>query len=260
MKKTALLVLSMILLLIVATVATSFAAPPDEIKVMSSGGFAAPLPELILGFESATHSKVVVITTSMGLGQNSIPNRIRSGESVDVVILPDEDLKVLIHDGLIITDTRVALANSRIGMAVRSGTPKPDISTVEALKRTLLQAKSIAYSAQVSGEYLSTELFPRLGISEQIKHKSKRVEVGRVGSVIARGEAEIGFQQISELLPIQGIDYVGPLPAEVQRVTLFSAGVSTSAKNVGSARAFIGFLASQKATSTVTKTGLEPLR
>jgi molybdate transport system substrate-binding protein len=196
----------------------------------------------------------------MGVGQNSIPNRVRKGETVDVAILPDEDLEKLIKEGLIITNTRAPLANSKIGMAVRSGTPKPDISSVEALKRTLLQAASIAYSAQVSGQYLSTELFPRLGIADQIKNKSKRVEVGRVGSVVARGEAEIGFQQISELLPIQGIDYVGPLPPEVQRTTLFSAGVPANSQKVGIARAFISFLASHEAASTIRKAGLEPLR
>ena len=187
---------------------------------MSSGGFAAPLAELIPQFEQTTHNKVVVITMSMGLGQDSIVNRVRRQQPADVVILPDEDLKKLIDEGFILPHTRVTLANSKIGMAVRSGAPKPDISSVEALRRTLLQAGSVAYSAQVSGQYLSTELFPRLGIAEQMKSKSKRVEVGRVGSVVARGEAEIGFQQISELLPIEGIDYVGPIPAEVQRTTL----------------------------------------
>src|SRR4029079_12294840 len=109
-------------------------------------------------------------------------------------------------------DSRVPLVRSSIGMAIRAGARKPDISSVAALKRTLLDAKSIAYAASVSGDYLATELFPRLGIADQIASKSKRIEGERVGSVVARGEAEIGFQQVSELLPIQGIDYVGPLP------------------------------------------------
>jgi molybdate transport system substrate-binding protein len=259
-KGTAALALRTVLALVLGTLGTSFAAPPDEIRVMSSGGFAAPLLELIPRFESANRNKAVVIASSMGLGQNSIPNRVRSGETVDVIILPDEDLKRLINEGFIVNSSRVPLVNSKIGMAVRAGAPKPDISSVEKLKRTLLQARSIAYSAQVSGHYLSTELFPRLGIAEDIKDKLRRVEVGRVGSVVARGEAEIGFQQISELLPIQGIDYVGPLPEEVQRTTLFSAGVPTSAKHVTTAEAFIRFLASPEATSLVTKSGLDPVR
>ncbi len=144
-------------------------------------------------------------------------------------------------------------------MAVRRGTPKPDISSVEALKRTLLQAKSIAYSAQVSGVYLSTELFPRLGIADAVMKKSMRVEVGRVGTVIARGEAEIGFQQISELLEVPGIDYVGRLPAEVQKVTGFSAGVAAGARNPDVARALIEFLASSTAIDTMAKSGLDPI-
>ena len=155
--------------------------------------------------------------------------------------------------------SRVDLARSSIGMAVRRGAPKPDISSVDALKRALLQAESIAYSAQVSGVYLSTELFPRLGIVDQVMKKSKRVEVGRVGAVLARGEAEIGFQQISELLEVPGIDYVGPLPAEVQRVTVFSAGVAVGARNPDAARALIEFFASPNGVETMAKSGLDPI-
>jgi molybdate transport system substrate-binding protein len=124
----------------------------------------------------------------------------------------------------------------------------------------LLQAKSVAYSAQVSGIYLSTELFQRLGIAEQMAKKSIRVEVGRVGAVVARGEAEIGFQQISELLEVQGVDFVGPLPAEVQRVTVFTAGVAAGAKNPGAARALIEFLASPHGKEVMAKSGLDPIR
>ena len=123
----------------------------------------------------------------------------------------------------------------------------------------MLQAKSVAYSAQVSGIYLSTELFPHLGIADQMAKKSIRVEVGRVGAVVARGEAEIGFQQISELWEVPGLDYVGPLPAEVQRVTVFSAGVAMSAKNPAAARALIEFFASASGRETMAKSGLEPI-
>ena len=144
-------------------------------------------------------------------------------------------------------------------MAVRAGTPRPDISSVDALKRVLLQAKSVAYSAQVSGVYLSTELFPRLGIADQMRAKSQRIERERVGAVVARGDAEIGFQQVSELLPIAGIDYVGPLPAEVQRVTVFSAGVAVGAKSPEAARALIRFFVSPEGARAMTKSGLEPV-
>jgi molybdate transport system substrate-binding protein len=144
-------------------------------------------------------------------------------------------------------------------MAVRAGAPKPDISSVDALKRTLLEAKSVAYSSSVSGMYLSTELFQKLGIADQMWSKSKRIEGERVGSVVARGEAEIGFQQVSELLPIKGIDFVGPLPREVQRVTVFSAGIAAKTKHLDEARALIQFLASPEAARIVAKTGLDPM-
>jgi len=136
---------------------------------------------------------------------------------------------------------------------------KPDIGSVEALKRLLLQSKSVAYSAQVSGAYLSMELFPRLGIADQMAAKSVRVEREPVGNVVARGEAEIGFQQISELLPIPGITYVGPLPPDVQRVTVFSAGVVVGSRNPDAARAFIRFFVSPAGVRAMKSSGLEPI-
>jgi molybdate transport system substrate-binding protein len=231
----------------------------DEVRVMTSGGFAAPHLQLISPFERATKHKVVTDATSTGIGEDSIPSRLRRGELVDVVILADAAIDELIKEGRIVAGSRVALARSGIGMAVRAGAPKPDISSVDALRRALLQAKSVAYSAQVSGVYLSTELFPRLGIAAQMRAKSQRIERERVGAVVARGEAEIGFQQISELLPIGGIDYVGPLPAEVQRVTVFSAGVAVGAKSPEAARALIRFFISPEGAQAMTKSGLEPM-
>jgi Asp-tRNA(Asn)/Glu-tRNA(Gln) amidotransferase A subunit family amidase/ABC-type molybdate transport system substrate-binding protein len=195
----------------------------------------------------------------MGTGPEFIPHRLQRGEAVDVVIVDDATLDRLIKNGRVRARSKVPLGRSSIGMAVRAGTPKPDISSIDALRRTLLEAKSIAYSASVSGDYLSTELFRRLGIADQVALKSRRIERERVGAVVARGEAEIGFQQISELLPIQGIDYVGPLPSEVQRVTVFSGGVATNAKNSDAASAFIRFLASPDAARSIAKSGLEPI-
>ena len=199
--------------------------------------------------------------TSIGTGENSIPNRLRRGEPVDVVIVADGVLVGLIKDGLIMAESYTPLARSAIGMAVRAGAPKPDISTVEALKRTLLQAKSIAYSASVSGDYVSTELFQRLGIADQVLGKSRLIGGGeRVGAVIARGEAEIGFQQISELLPVPGIAHITPLPPEVQKLSVFSAGVARSTRDADAARALIRFLASAEAARAITDSGLEPIK
>jgi molybdate transport system substrate-binding protein len=235
------------------------AAPADDVIVMTSGAFTAAYLELIPELERVTKAGIVTAATSMGAGADSIPSRIQRGEPVDVVIVADASLVQMIEDGWVLSDSRVELARSAIGIAVRAGARKPDIGSVEALRRTLLEAESIAYSASVSGRYVSEELFQRLGIADQVMGKSRRIVGERVGAVVARGEAEIGFQQISELLPIPGIDYVGPLPPEVQRVTVFSAGVAAASKDQEAARALIRFLVSPEAADTVTKTGLQPM-
>jgi molybdate transport system substrate-binding protein len=230
-----------------------------DIRVMTSGAFTAAFLELIPEFERATGNKIVVAATSMGTGSNSIPSRLQREEPVDVVIMADAALADLIKDGKVLAESRVALARSSIGMAVKAGAIRPDIGSVEALKQTLLRAKSIAYSASVSGDYLSTELFQRLGIADRVMSKSRRVEGERVGAVVARGEAEVGFQQISELLPVSGIDFVGPLPPEAQKVSVFSAGVAALTKNSAAARSLIRFLASPESAQAVIRSGLEPI-
>jgi molybdate transport system substrate-binding protein len=232
----------------------------DEIKVMTSGAFTEAYQQLVQQFQKTTpHTITTVFGASMGGAQDSIPMRLNRGEPVDVVIVIESALEPLIKAGHVVHDDRVQLARSVIGVAVRKGTPKPDISSVAALRHALLQAKSIAYSASASGTYVSTELFQRLGIADQVKGKSKRIESERVGAVVARGDAEIGFQQVSELLPIAGIDYVGPLPAAVQQVSIVSAALATKATARAAAKELIDFLASPAAAATIHKTGLEPL-
>jgi molybdate transport system substrate-binding protein len=243
--------------IIAALLLTEFAVVADEIKVMTSGAFTAAYLELAPEFERATGHRIVTEATSMGTGSTSIPARLERGEAIDVVIVAERDLEELIKTGRVRAGTRVDLARSAIGMAVRRGAPKPDISSVDALRRTLLEARSIAYSASVSGTYLSTELFQRLGIADRVLPKSRKIEGERVGAVVARGEAEIGFQQISELLPVPGIDLVGPLPPDVQRVTVFSAGIGVAATNPALAKSFVEFLASPAALSAIRKSALE---
>ena len=235
------------------------AVSADEIKVMTSGAFTAAYLELAAEFERRTGHRVITEATSMGVGDTSIPARLARGEAIDVVIIASDALDRLIADGRIRPGTRVDLARSAIGMAVRSGAPKPDISTVAALTRTLLAAQSIAYSASVSGTYLSTELLQRLGIADQVLPKSRRIDSERVGAVVARGEAEIGFQQLSELYPIAGLDVVGPLPAEVQRVTVFAAGIGSAAAHPDPAIQFVEFLASPEAVPAIRRSALEPV-
>ena len=248
------------LLAVVALLLSAVAALAQEVRVMTSGGVAAAYVELIPAIEKTTSQKVVTLATSTGIREESIPNRLRRGEPVDVIMLPDAALNELVKEGLIDSSSRVPLARSGVGMAVRAGAPKPDIRSVDGLRRALLQAKSVAYSAQVSGLYLANELFPKLGVADQLKPKSIVVERERVGAVVARGEAEIGFQQVSELMAIKGIDYVGPLPAQVQRITSFSAGVTTTAKNPAGARALIAIFNTPEGARVMTKYGLEPIK
>ncbi len=232
----------------------------DDIKVMMSGGFAAAYREVVPDFERTTRNTVVTVSgASMGNSPDSIPSRLNRGEPADVVILADTALDELIGQGKVVAGSRVDLARSRIGMVVRAGAPKPDIGSVDALRHTLLQAASIAYSSSASGVYISTELFQRLGIAEQVKSKSRRIESEPVAAVVARGDAEIGFQQISELLPVAGVAYVGPLPADVQKVTVFAAGVVSGARHPDAARALITFLASPAVAPAIEKSGMEPV-
>jgi len=246
----------LLLALLLLTAPTAFA---DEIKVMTSGAFTAAYLELAPAFERATGVRVVTEATSIGAGPTGIVARLDRGEAIDVVIVAEGDFERLTKAGRIRPGTRVDLARSAIGMAVRRGAPRPDISTVDALRRALLNAKSIAYSASVSGTYLSTELLQRLGIADEVLAKSRRIENERVGAVVARGDAEIGVQQISELLPIAGIDLVGPLPPEVQRVTVFAAGVGAASASPALAARFIAFLASPAAADVIRQTALEPI-
>jgi molybdate transport system substrate-binding protein len=231
-----------------------------SLKVMISGGFRAAYEELVPKFELKTGLTIVTAYGgSMGNAPNAIPNRLESGESADLVILASSALEELVKKHKVIPGTRMDLAQSIIAMAVRAGAPKPDISTLEGLKRTLLAARSIAYSDSTSGVYLSTELFQRLGIIDAIRSKCMRINDGMVGTVIARGDAEIGFQQLSELLPIAGIDIVGPIPSEAQKMTVYSGGVAVHSKQPAVAKQLLQFLASPEAAATIKRSGMQPV-
>lgn len=231
-----------------------------EIRVITSGAFTEAYKQLVPLFEKESGHKVISsFGASMGNAPDAIPTRLARGEQFDVIILAGPALDGFIKDGKAVAGSRVDLVRSTIGFAVKTGAPKPDISTVPKLKQALLDAKSIAYSASASGTYFSTQLVQRLGIAEQVLPKSKRILSERVGTVVARGDAELGLQQVSELVPIPGIDYIGPLPDEVQQATFFSAGIVTGAKEPEAARALIKFFTSAKAAPVIAKTGLEPM-
>ena len=231
----------------------------SELRVMTSGATTAAHLALAPEFERQSGAPVRTLATSTGLGANSIASRVRRGEAVDIVMLSRAALDELVADGSIVAASVTDLARSSVGMAVRAGAPKPDISSVAALRETLLRARSIAVSPQVSGVYLTTELFPKLGIAAEMAGKTQRVEQGRVAAVVARGEAELAFQQISELLEVAGVDIVGPLPAEVQRVTVFSAGIVAKSAAAGGGSPVHRLLAVAAGLRAMRASGLDPI-
>ncbi|MFC7473849.1 substrate-binding domain-containing protein [Dankookia sp. GCM10030260] len=234
-------------------------AAAAELKVMSSGAFTAPLRLLIPEFEKATgHTITLSLGASMGNAPDAIPNRLARGEAADIVIIAGESIDKLIAEGRLRPGSRTDIVLSRIGVTVRTGAPKPDIATVEAVRSMLLEAPSIAYSASASGVYVSTELYQRLGIAEQVAPKSRRILSERVAAVVARGEAAVGFQQVSEILGIPGADYVGPLPEALQRVTAFSAGLAAGAAQPEAARQLVAFLRAPAAHPVIRSLGLDP--
>jgi molybdate transport system substrate-binding protein len=252
-----------VLAIVAATAALNFAeaAKPAEIRVMISGGLTAAYRELVPQFERATGNKVLTaFGPSMGTTENAIPVRLSRGEPADVLIMVGYALDDLAKQGKVVAGSEVELVRSPIGIAVRAGAPKPDISSVDALRRTLLAARSVAYSDSASGVYVESELFKRLDIADQMKGKSRMIPAEPVGEVVARGEAEIGFQQISELKPVSGIDIVGPLPPEVQYITVFSAGIATGAREPAAGRELIAFLASPAAAPVLVNSGSDYCR
>ncbi len=241
--------------LLLATTATA-----AEVRVMISGGLSAAYNTLVPEFERATGNKVVTAYgPSMGTTVNAIPVRLERGEPADVLIMVGYALDDLAKNGKVIADSRVELVKSGIGIAVKAGAPHPDISSAETIKRVLLAAKSIAYSDSASGVYVSTAMFQKLGIAEEMKNKARKIPATPVGEIVAHGDAEIGFQQISELKPVQGIDIVGPLPEELQQFTVFSAGIATVSKEPDAGKALIKFLASPAARDEIVKSGMEPI-
>ena len=235
-------------------------ASAAEVRVMISGGLTAAYKELVPEFERSTGNKVLTAYgPSMGTTVNAIPIRLERGEPADVLIMVGYALGDLVKQGKVIADSRVDLVKSPIGIAVKSGAPKPDISSADAVKRALLATKSISYSDSAGGVYVSTEMFEKLGIADAMKDKARKIPATPVGEIVARGDAEIGFQQISELKSVQGIDIVGPLPDDLQKITVFSAGIASVSREPDAGKALIKFLASPAASAAIIKSGMEPI-
>ncbi|MEX3965397.1 substrate-binding domain-containing protein [Paraburkholderia sp. EG286B] len=232
----------------------------DQVKVMMSGWFAPAYRDLGPQFEDESgYTLATVWGAATGNALNAIPVRFARGEWADVLIVVSNALDDQVRAGNVVPGSKVDFARSPIGLVVRDGAPKPDISTVDALRRTLLAAKSIVYPDSASGAYIANELFSRLGLDGRVKSRSRMVSAERVATVIANGDAEIGLQQVVELLPVKGITVVGSLPAEVQRYTVYSGGIATTARNPLGAAALIRFLSSPEAAAAIAHSGLEPI-
>ena len=248
----------------VAALLISGAVSAAEVHVMISAGFYEVYAELSPAFERATgHRLVTTRGPSMGDSPEAIPTRLVRGETADVVILDGGAADELGKRGLVRAGSKVELARSQIGMVVRAGAAKPDIGSVEAFRKALLAAKSIAYSDSGSGVYLSGTLFAKLGVADQVAGKSRKVRGPPSGepvaAVVARGEAELGFQQVSELIHVPGVDFVGTLPAEIQPGLSFAGAITSAARQPQAAGALIRFLASPEARPTIVKAGLTPV-
>jgi molybdate transport system substrate-binding protein len=225
-----------------------------EIKVISIQATEEAYKELVAQFEKATGHTV----TTFHSGSNNVAKKLADGEPYDIVIMAAGAIDEQIKLGKVVPGSRVDFAKSGTGLAVRKGAPKPDIGNPEACKQALLKAKSIGYSTGPSGLYVLT-VFDKLGIADQVKPKLKQTPSGVfVGTLIADGSTEVGFQQISELIHFAGIDYVGPLPGDLQRMTMFSTGIHTAAKQSDAAKALVRHLTAPAAAPIIKKQGLEP--
>jgi molybdate transport system substrate-binding protein len=236
-----------------ATLMTGTAAHAADIHVMASVAPRNAYLELLPGFERASGHKVI----TMWVPTVEMMTRLKAGEKVDLVIMASNSIDELTRLGRLVPGSRVDLVKSGIGVAVRKGAPHPDISTADKLKEALLAAKSVGYSTGPSGAYL-VGLFERMGLTEALKPKLKVIQGEPVGGVVARGDAEIGFQQVPEILPVAGIDFLGPLPASIQYVSTFSAAIHVDAAQAEAARAWVKFLASPEAAPVIRKHGLDP--
>ena len=228
-------------------------ANATEIKVISSQAIKEAYLAFAPEFERSSGYKLVTTWN----GTNDILKKLRAGEAFDMVILVTPSMEDMIKEGKVVAGSRVDLVRSGIAIAVPAGAPKPDISTTDAVKRALLAAKGIGYSSGPSGVFLES-LFKRWGIWDQVGPRIKQTPPGTpVGSILARGDVDIGFQQVSELLLYPGIQYIGPVPQEMQHVSVFAGGVHTGAKDPAAARELIRFISSPDALPYIKKTGME---
>ena len=228
-----------------------------EIKVLTAGAFKQVLLAMVPDFEKQTGHKVTVQNDTVG----ALTKRIEGGEGFDIAVLTPRAVDDLAGKGKFVAGSRQNLARVGVGVVVKDGTPKPDISSVDAFKKSLLAAKSVAYidpaAGGSSGIYVSG-LLDKLGIGAEVKAKAKLIHGGAVADHIAKGEAEVGIHQISEILPVKGIVLVGPLPSEIQNYTVYAAGLGANAKQAEAAKELVKALTGPAAAEVLKSKGMEP--
>ena len=230
-------------------------AQAAEVRVLAPNAAKEAVVEAVAAFEKASGHKVTLSWS----GTEAITKRVSEGEIADVVINAAQNIDRLTTDGKLLQGTRTDFARSSIGAAVAASLPRPDVSSVEGLKAALPAAKSVVISSGTSGRHLS-DLFDRLGVGEQVKGKLKQPPSGaQISDFLASGEAELGFQQVSELLHAKGIQYLGPLPASVQSYTVYAAAGHAKAPQPEAALAFLKALRQSDVAAVVKKSGMEPL-
>jgi molybdate transport system substrate-binding protein len=235
--------------------ASGLAAVAAELKVMAPNAVKEAVSEIALRFERETKHKLLLSWA----GSEAILKRVSEGEVFDVVISTSTGVERMAKAGKLSAGSKRDFSKSAVAVAVKAGVPRPDVSTVEGLRQALLKAQSIAISSGASGRYLE-QLFQKLGVSEQIRHKIIQPPSGaQISDLLARGEAELGFQQVTELVHAKGFQYLGPLPAEIQNFTTWSAAVHTGSNEAEAAGAFISAVASPQSASAIRATGMEPV-
>jgi molybdate transport system substrate-binding protein len=230
-----------------------------QVKVLMSGGFTPPYKVVLPEFERSTGITVTTASgASQGKGPETIAAQLHNGSAADVLIMSKEGLKDLIAEGRVMADTEIDLAQTPVALAVRAGAPKPDIGTLAAFQKTLLAAKTIVLPGSTSGIYLKDELFPRLGVAANVVKVTARG--AQAAAMVRDGQADFALQPLSELKSEAGIEVVGPIPQEVQFISVFSAAVVKGSNQVEAAKKLIAFLASERARDAISNAGMEAVK
>jgi molybdate transport system substrate-binding protein len=249
------------LLILASAIGAALSSPSDavELKVLTAGAFKSSVLALTPEYEKASGNKLVIDNETVG----ALVKRVEAGETFDVIVLSPEAIDALTLKGKVAPSSRTDLARVGVGVMVKEGAPKPDISTVDAFKNAVLDAKSVSFinpaSGGSSGIYVA-KLLERLGIADQVKPKEKLKDGGYVADLIASGESELGIHQISEIIPHKGVTLVGPLPAQIQNYTVYAAGIGPGTKYPDAAKAVIATFSGPSAQALFKSKGMEPAK